>query len=53
VGRNAGAVIATTPYVLFIDADIELPDDTLLRRAMEKMKARKLHCLTTAIGSTS
>jgi glycosyltransferase involved in cell wall biosynthesis len=49
VGRNAGAVIATTPYVLFIDADIELPDDTLLRRAMEKMKARKLHCLTTAI----
>src|SRR5580765_5280130 len=35
VGRNAGAHRATTPYVLFIDADMELKDPTLLRRAME------------------
>lgn len=49
VGRNAGARLATTPYVLFIDADIELPDTTLLRRAMDKMKQRGLHCLTTDI----
>jgi glycosyltransferase involved in cell wall biosynthesis len=49
VGRNAGARLATTPYVLFIDADIELPDTTLLRSAMEKMKERKLQCLTTNI----
>lgn len=49
VGRNAGARLATTPYVLFIDADIELPDTTLLRRAMEKMKERRLQCLTTNI----
>lgn len=49
VGRNAGAKRATTSYVLFIDADIELEDSTLLRRAMETMRRRKLLCLTTNI----
>jgi glycosyltransferase involved in cell wall biosynthesis len=49
VGRNAGARQATTPYVLFIDADMELKDSTLLRRSMELMEKRKLHCLTTNI----
>jgi len=49
VGRNAGARRATTPYVLFIDADMELKDRTLLRRAMELADRRKLHCLTTNI----
>jgi glycosyltransferase involved in cell wall biosynthesis len=50
VGRNAGARLASTPYLLFIDADIELADTTLVRRAVELMKARKLHCLTTNIA---
>jgi len=49
VGRNAGARLANTPYVLFVDADIELPDTTLLRRAIVKMERRGLHCLTTNI----
>jgi glycosyltransferase involved in cell wall biosynthesis len=49
VGRNAGAMLATTKYVLFVDADIELRDRTLLRRAMETLSRRKLHCLTTNI----
>lgn len=49
VGRNAGARRAATPYVLFIDADMELKDPTLLRRAMELAERRKLHCLTTNI----
>jgi len=49
VGRNRGARRATTPYVLFVDADIELPDPTLLRRSVEMMKRRKLQCLTTDI----
>jgi len=49
VGRNAGAKLATTPYVLFVDADIELEDPTLLRRAMETMTRRHLQCLTTNI----
>jgi glycosyltransferase involved in cell wall biosynthesis len=49
VGRNAGARRATTPYVLFIDADMELRDTTLLRRAMELVERRSLHCVTTNI----
>jgi len=49
VGRNAGARLADTPYVLFLDADIVLHDRTLLRRALEKMRRRRLHCLTTNI----
>jgi glycosyltransferase involved in cell wall biosynthesis len=49
VGRNAGAHRAATPYVLFLDADVELRDPTLLRRAVAAMQARQLHCLTTNI----
>jgi glycosyltransferase involved in cell wall biosynthesis len=49
VGRNAGARRAVTPYVLFIDADMELQDRTLIRRAMNLMERRKLHCVTTNI----
>jgi len=49
VGRNAGARLADTPYVLFIDADIELEDPTLIRRAIRKMTQKRLHCLTTHI----
>lgn len=49
VGRNAGARRAITPYVLFMDADIELPDPTLLRRVMETAKRRQLQCATVDI----
>ncbi|HTU51228.1 MAG TPA: glycosyltransferase [Acidobacteriaceae bacterium] len=49
VGRNAGARRATTPYVLFLDADVELRDPTLLRRAVCAMQRHQLHCLTTNI----
>ncbi len=49
VGRNAGARRAATPYVMFIDADMELKDTTLVRRAMELILRRKLHCVTTNI----
>jgi glycosyltransferase involved in cell wall biosynthesis len=49
VGRNAGARRACTPYVLFIDADIELSDETLVRRTVELAKRRNLHCVTTNI----
>ena len=49
VGRNAGAGRAKTPYVMFIDADMELKDTTLLRRAMDLATRRKLECVTTNI----
>jgi len=50
VGRNAGARLARTPYVLFLDADVELSEPTLLRRAMWRMRRRKLHLVTTNIA---
>lgn len=49
VGRNAGARLATTPYLLFLDADVELSEPTLLRRALWRMRRRKLHLVTTNI----
>ena len=48
-GRNAGARAAETDYVLFLDADMELRDPTLIERAVERMQKRRLHCLTTSI----
>ncbi len=50
VGRNAGAKLATTKYVLFLDADVELPEPTLLRRALWTMRRRDLHLVTTNIA---
>ncbi len=52
-GRNAGARRANSDYVLFIDADIELADGTLVRRAVEMMKRKSLHCVTTNIACAS
>jgi glycosyltransferase involved in cell wall biosynthesis len=50
VGRNAGARLATSQFVLFLDADVELPEPTLLRRALWKMTRRELHLVTTNIA---
>ena len=50
VGRNAGAKLAATKYVLFLDADVELPEPTLLRRAVWRMQRRELHLATTNIA---
>jgi glycosyltransferase involved in cell wall biosynthesis len=50
VGRNNGARLASTRYVLFIDADIEIADRSLIRRAVELMASRRLHCVTTNIS---
>jgi glycosyltransferase involved in cell wall biosynthesis len=49
VGRNNGAWCADSRYLLFVDADIELADPTLIRRAISLFKSRSLHCLTTDI----
>ncbi len=49
VGRNQGAAQADTPYVLFVDADIELADRSLVRRCVERAQRKQLHCLTTNI----
>jgi len=49
VGRNHGAARAETPYVLFLDADIELADRSLVRLCLERAQRDQLHCLTTNI----
>ncbi len=49
VGRNQGAALADTPYILFLDADIELADRSLIRRCLEKAQRQHLHCLTTNV----
>src|SRR5260370_19098521 len=49
VGRNQGAARADTPYVLFLDADIELAHPSVLRRAVELAQRKQLHCVTTTI----
>lgn len=48
-GRNAGARLARTPYILFLDADVELRDPRLLFRAVNHMRMHELHCVTTDI----
>jgi glycosyltransferase involved in cell wall biosynthesis len=49
VGRNSGARCAGSRYVLFLDADVELADPTLLRRSLNLIKGKSLHCVTTDI----
>jgi glycosyltransferase involved in cell wall biosynthesis len=49
VGRNQGAALADTPYILFLDADIELADRSLVRRCLGRAQSRQLHCVTTNI----
>jgi glycosyltransferase involved in cell wall biosynthesis len=49
VGRNQGAALADTAYLLFLDADIELADRSLIRRCVEKAQSKQLHCVTTNI----
>jgi len=40
VGRNAGAALADTRYILFIDADIEPASPSLIQRAINWRSAR-------------
>jgi glycosyltransferase involved in cell wall biosynthesis len=49
VGRNQGAAQADSQYVLFLDADVELADTSLIRRCLEKAQRKQLHCVTTHI----
>ena len=49
VGRNRGARLADSEYVLFLDADIEMAHASVIRRAIELAQQKQLHCVTTNI----
>jgi len=53
VGRNAGAKLATTPYVLFLDADIFLLDENLIVDSVKKMLKKDLDLLTLKFRTTN
>lgn len=50
VGRNRGAKEATTPYILFLDADVELTDPTSLARMLDDMRRRGLDIATCEVS---
>jgi glycosyltransferase involved in cell wall biosynthesis len=42
IAKNRGARLATTPYVLFIDADVRFFKDTVIRDAVAKIESKNL-----------
>jgi glycosyltransferase involved in cell wall biosynthesis len=48
-GRNAGARLAQSRNLLFLDADVELVGPSLVRRALQSMRRGDRHCVTTWI----
>ncbi len=49
IGRNRGAAAANTPFLLFLDADVELTDPTFLAQAIRMMKERGLGVATCEV----
>ena len=46
VARNKGAMLSTTPYILFLDADIFLIDNTTIKECMDIIQKQSLELLT-------
>lgn len=42
VAKNSGARLATTPYILFIDADVRFFKDTVIRDAVDTIQSQNL-----------
>jgi len=42
VAKNNGARLATTPYILFIDADVRFFNDTVIRDAVREIETKNL-----------
>jgi glycosyltransferase involved in cell wall biosynthesis len=51
--RNRGAKRVTTPYVLFMDADMFILDPTLLTESIKLMRRNKFDLLTTKVRTTN
>jgi glycosyltransferase involved in cell wall biosynthesis len=52
-GRNTGAQYVTTPYILFIDADVRLFNRRAIEDCVSEMIERKLHLMTLKIKNYS
>ena len=46
-GRLAGSILANTPYILFLDADVMLTNYNLLSDIFKKLETNKIELLTT------
>jgi len=42
IAKNNGARLATTPYILFIDADVRFFNDTVIRDAVHEIESKNL-----------
>jgi glycosyltransferase involved in cell wall biosynthesis len=49
VARNNGARLATTPYILFIDSDVQFFSDTVIQDAVEEIEFYNLDLVTAKI----
>jgi glycosyltransferase involved in cell wall biosynthesis len=45
IAKNNGARLVTTPYILFIDADVRFFKDTVIQDAVNKIELKKLHLI--------
>jgi glycosyltransferase involved in cell wall biosynthesis len=45
IAKNRGAKLVTTPYILFIDADVQFFSDTVIRDAVSEMESKNLDLL--------
>jgi glycosyltransferase involved in cell wall biosynthesis len=52
-GRNCGASVASGEYILFLDADVELPCATFLADVLVEFNARKLGAATVELVPNS
>jgi len=53
VARNNGFKLVTTPYVLFLDADIFIIDNVLLSKCLQSIELNKLELLTVRFNTTT
>jgi glycosyltransferase involved in cell wall biosynthesis len=45
IAKNLGAKLVTTPYILFIDADVRFFKNTVIQDAVNKMELKNLHLI--------
>lgn len=51
IGRNSGALVSNTKYLLFIDSDVEFYDRNLISNSIELMKNKNLDLLSPKLSS--